>query len=273
MKITHDLHIHTGLSLCAERDATAEGYLAVAKRIGLTKIGFSDHYWDEHVKSPCNTCREGVDDFYLPQNTAHVESLRPQLDALRGQGVEILFGCETEYDPCRHGVAISEEVAERMDFILVPNSHTHMVMPKDLYEPYEKHANYMVNAYREIIESPVSRYITSMAHPFEAVCCPYDNRILIKLIPDDEYRRLFDRTAEKGIAYEINVSCWLKKTHAEIEADPVLHLFRLAKECGCRFTFGSDAHSHTAHDVYMDQTSFIADLLSLKEDDLAPITR
>ncbi len=273
MKITHDLHIHTGLSLCAERSASAEGYVTLAKRIGLTKLGFSDHYWDEHVNSPSNCCREGVEDFYVPQNTAHIEALRPQLDALRGQGVELLFGCEGEYDPYRHGVAISEAVAERMDFIIVPNSHTHMMMPKALYEPYEKHAAYMVNAYREIIDSPVSRYITAMAHPFEAVACPYDNRILMCLIPDDEYRRLFDRTAEKGIAIEINVSGLCRKTTAEIERDPVLHLFFLAKECGCRFTFGSDAHCHTVHERYMAVTAHIADLLALTEQDLSPITR
>lgn len=264
MKITHDLHIHTALSLCAERGATAEGYVKLAKQIGLTKIGFSDHYWDERLA--------GANEFYAPQNTAHIDELRAELPALRGQGVDILFGCETEYDPYHHGVAITEEVAERMDFILVPNSHTHMMMPKDLYEPYEKHADFMVNAYQEIIDSPVSRYITSMAHPFEAVCCPYDNRLLIRLISDDTYRRLFDRTAEKGIAIEINVSDLQSKTEAEIEADPVMHLFRLAKECGCRFTFGSDAHSHTVHGNYMAHTAFIADLLALQEDDLATLT-
>ena len=271
MKITHDLHVHTSLSLCAERDATAEGYLEIAKRIGLTKIGFSDHYWDERIAAAFP--RKGVEGFYGPQNTAHIAQLRPQLDALRGQGVQILFGCETEYDPAHHGVAISEAVAEQMDFIIVPNSHTHMMMPSSLYEPYEKHADYMVNAYSEIIESPISRYITAMAHPFEAVCCPYDNRILVKLIADDCYRRLFDRTARKGIAIEINVACWLQKTDEEVERDPVLHLFRLAKDCGCRFTFGSDAHSHTAHGVYMHQTALVSDLLSLTQEDLAPITR
>jgi histidinol phosphatase-like PHP family hydrolase len=270
-QIDHDLHIHTCLSRCAEDlHQRPDRILEYGLENGLHTLCITDHFWDENVPGVKFGMEGGAYNGYATQTCAHIKLALP---LPQHEGVRYLFGCETEYDPCRHGVAISEEVAERMDFILVPNSHTHMVMPKDLYEPYEKHANYMVNAYREIIESPVSRYITSMAHPFEAVCCPYDNRILIKLIPDDEYRRLFDRTAEKGIAYEINVSCWLKKTHAEIEADPVLHLFRLAKECGCRFTFGSDAHSHTAHDVYMDQTSFIADLLSLKEDDLAPITR
>ena len=273
MKITHDLHIHTSLSLCASREASAAGYVALAKQHGLTRLGFADHYWDERIDGTHAFCRDGVSGFYNPQNTAHIEQLRPQLDALRGQGIDLLFGCETEYDPYHHGVAITEEVAETMDFIIVPNSHTHMMMPKELYQPYEKHAAYMVNAYREIIESPVSRYITAMAHPFQAVCCPYDNRILISLITDDEYRRLFDRTAENGIAIEINTSCWYQKTDAEVEADPVWHLFSLAKECGCRFTFGSDAHDHQVHSVYAAHTALACRLLALREVDLAIITR
>ena len=104
-------------------------------------------------------------------------------------------------------------------------------------------------------------------------CCPYDNRLLLKLISDDCYRRLFDRTAQKGIAIEINMSCWGRKTHAEIERDPVLHLFCLAKECGCRFTFGSDAHDHLAHQTYANHTAFVSTLLGLGEEDLSPITK
>lgn len=265
MQITHDLHIHTCLSLCAERGATAEGYVKLAKRLGLTKIGFSNHYWDERI--------EGANEFYAPQNTAHLEELRAELPVLRGMGVEVLWGCEAEYDPRRHGVAITESAAEQMDYILVPNSHTHMTMPKDRYLPYEKHADFLITAYREIVDSPVSRYITAMAHPFEAVCCPYDNRILIRLIPDDTYRHLFERTAEKDIAFEINVADLRDKTDEQIESDPVLHLFHLAKECGCRFTFGSDAHNHRSHETYMAHTARIAELLALKEDDLAPIAR
>ena len=79
-------------------------------------------------------------------------------------------------------------------------------MPRDCFEPYQKHVDYMIQAYLDIINSKVNKYITAVAHPFEAVCCPYDNEILINMISDDTFKRLFDETAEKGIAFEINVA-------------------------------------------------------------------
>ncbi len=264
MHITHDFHIHTDLSLCAGPTATLENYLAAADRLGLTKLGFANHFWDAAVP--------GANDFYVPQNFEHVAELLPALRAASRPERKLFFGCECEYDPAGHGVACTEAAAERFDFMIVPNSHTHMMMPPALYHPYEKHAEFMLTAYEEILTCPVSRYVTAMAHPFEAVCCPYDNGILIDLIPDDRYRRLFDLTAEKGVAVEINLSAMHEKTPEEIARLPQLRLFRLARACGCRFLFGSDAHDDRKHDSF-GNADLVAGLLDLTEDDLAPIAR
>ena len=114
-----------------------------------------------------------------------------------------------------------------------------------------------------------------MAHPFEAVACPYDRWILTDMIPDDRYRRLFAKTAEKGIAVEINGSCFIehaKTSPEEIRNSSSMRVFRLAKEEGCKFIFGSDAHSVSYYGFY-GSMDIIADLLGLTEDDLAPIAR
>ena len=169
-------------------------------------------------------------------------------------------------------MAITEERAEQMDFILVPNSHTHMMMPKDWYEPYQKHVDFMLQAYEDIINSNVSRYITAMAHPFLAVACPYDKSILVDMITDDQFKRLFDKTAEKGIAFEINVASMVNNTTEEIEKSSQIRMFKLAKECGCKFIFGSDAHNNTAHDTY-HHADFVAGLLGLTENDLIDIAK
>lgn len=264
MRIKHDFHLHTHLSVCAKREVTAADYVANARRLGLKKLGFSDHFWDSAI--------EGANKFYQPQDYEHILQLKPELEQLRCDDIQFFFGCETEYDPFHHGVAITEAVAEQLDFLLVPNSHTHMMMPKDCYEPYRKHADFMLQALYEILNSPVSKYITAIAHPFEAVACPYPNGLLIDLITDDEFRRVLDVMAEKGVAFEINVSSMQKKTHDEIEKMSQIRLFRLAKEQGCRFLFGSDSHSAGSHDAY-GNASFVADLLALTEDDLAPIAR
>jgi len=264
MRVLHDFHLHTKLSVCASREVTAADYVANARRLGLKKLGFSDHFWDASI--------EGANKFYQPQDYEHIIRLKEDLEKLRCDDVQFFFGCETEYDPFHHGVAIGEETAEKLDFLLVPNSHTHMMMPKDCYKPYQKHTGFMMQALYEILESPVSRYITAIAHPFEAVNCPYSNELLIDLIPDDDFKRVFDLMAEKGIAFEINVSSMQKKSPEEIGQMSQMRMFRLAKQQGCRFLFGSDSHSATSHDFYSN-ADLVAGLLELKNEDIAPIAR
>lgn len=262
VRIQHDFHLHTHLSLCADRGVTAADYAANARRLGLKKLGFSDHFWDASI--------EGANDFYQPQNYEHILQLKPELEQLRSDDLQIFFGCEAEYDPYHHGVAVTEETAEKLDFLLVPNSHTHMMMPRDCYQPYRKHADFMLQAAREILNSPVSRYITAIAHPFSAVACPYPRGLLIDLITDEEFSRIFEMMAEKDVAFEINVSGMKQKTPEEIAQMSEMRMFRLAKACGCRFLFGSDSHNAQSHDHY-GNADLVAEMLDLKETDLAPI--
>ncbi len=45
MKTTHDFHIHTTLSKCATKEnATMENYVNHAKKLGLKKLGFANHF-------------------------------------------------------------------------------------------------------------------------------------------------------------------------------------------------------------------------------------
>lgn len=265
MKIKHDFHIHTNLSRCAKESATVENYIAHAKRLGLKKLGFANHFWDEKFPIENNN-------FYRIQNFEYNIVLKDELKKIDSGDIKLYFGCETEYNFERRSIAVSEEKAEQFEFILVPNSHTHMTMPKDFYEPYEKHAEFMINAYEDVLNCNLSKYVTAMAHPFEAVCCPYDNSILIDLISDDTYKKLFEKQAEKGIAFEINVSSMRKKTLEEIEKCSQIRMFKIAKDMGCKFLFGSDAHDDGMHLTY-ENADFVANLLELKEDDILEIAR
>lgn len=273
MIITHDFHVHTALSLCAEKDATVSGYIDKALELGIKKIGFSDHFWDEKIDCINHNykVRANPDEYYTTQNFPYISRSVPEIDACRSKGVEILFGCEAEYDPFHHGVALTEETAEKLDFVIVPNSHTHMMMPESFYEPHKKHIDFMINAFDEILASPVSRYITALAHPFEAVCCPYGDEILMTEISDDQYKKCFDKAANKNIAIEINGYSYIGKNIEEAANMPKTHMLRLAKQCGCRFLFGSDAHSHGgAHVTYATRETIVS-VLDLKKEDFADI--
>lgn len=277
MKITHDFHIHTHLSLCADKSATAEAYAKIFREQGIKKAGFSDHFWDatyenSHAYLLDNTGQHNPKGFYTTQNYEYLCQLKPELQAADFGDTEIFFGCETDYDPVNRRPAITPETAEKFDFILMPNSHTHMVMPIANYEPKEAHIDYMVQIYEDTLNSDVAKYITAMAHPFEAVCCLYDRYILMKMISDDTYKRLFSKTAEKGIAVEVNVSCMKGKTPEEIADIEEMRLYRIAKDEGCLFTFGSDSHDDLSHKYYSNAT-LVANLLNLTEKDLHPLVR
>ena len=92
------------------------------------------------------------------------------------------------------------------------------------------------------------------------------------MISDDCFKHLFDRTAEKNIAIEINVAGMQHMTPEQVAECAQMRLFRLAKECGCKLIFGSDDHAAVQPDVY-NHAEFVANILGLKEDDMAEITK
>ena len=264
MKITHDFHVHTHLSICANETATVENYIANAKRLGLTKIGFSDHFGDGNIP--------GARGFYRAHPYEHNAELKETLANIHEPDIKFYFGCETEYHTPKRDIALTEEEAEKFDFIVVPNSHTHMIMPKEYIGNYDKHVEFMIQAYEDILNSPLSRYVTAMAHPFDICCHDYTSDVLINMIPDDTFKRLFDKTAEKGIAFELNMAYSKTMTPEDIANDCRIRMVRIAKECGCKFTFGSDSHSSSYHDFYHN-ADILADILGLTENDLADICK
>ena len=63
-----------------------------------------------------------------------------------------------------------------------------------------------------------------------------------------------------------------KKTPEESARMSQMRIFRLAKQQGCQFLFGSDSHAASSHDFY-GNTDLVAGLLELTENDIAPIAR
>lgn len=267
MKFNHDLHVHTIYSSDTSGKATVENYMVEAQRLGIKKMGFAEHFWDDRV--------EGAFPFYRTQTFAFVSQVRQGIEACRGQGIELLFGCEAEYDPVHKAPALTAEVAEQFDFVIVPNSHSHETMPKAYYNNKEKHKDFILEAFYNIIRCDVSPYVNAIAHPFSLVRCPYSCDDLVALVSDDEFKRLFAETARKGIALEINMGSYLGGLYQlGLELDraadcQLMRMFRLAKAEGCRFIFGSDAHA-PSHLDNLVHTDVLAECLGLTEQDIAP---
>lgn len=269
MIIKHDFHIHTNLSLCAQSEATLEMYANRGKELGLEKMAITNHLWDHAIPDWEN---DENSEFYAVQDFEYILKERAAIEEANRNGANFLFGCEAEYSYKHRRPAISPAVAEQMDVLLVPNSHTHLTMPKSFYEPHEKHKDFMIDAFMDIVNSDVSKYITAIPHPFLAVCCPYNNRLLLDLITDDEFKRCFSAAAEKGIALELNPNFISKKPLNKAYDDPIFRMYKIGKDCGCKFTVGTDAHSSGGYDNF-NLIYIICSLLDLKEDDFHNLTK
>lgn len=262
MKIEQDLHIHTNLSLCADKNATVESYIPAFHSAGITTCGIANHFWDEHIP--------GAIEWYQKQDFAHISEIKKDWSKGQENGLRFLFGAEAEYSLAMRGPAVTEETAEKLDFMIVPNSHTHITMPKEYYADHQQHADFMYQAFMDILSSPVAQWITAIAHPFEAVCCPYPSEELLPLIGETRFCKAFELAVEKKIAMEINMSIFRECSIGQMEKSNFMQMFRLAKKCGCQFTFGSDAHEASAISK-MEKGYIAAELLDLKETDIRKV--
>ncbi|MCQ2454970.1 MAG: PHP domain-containing protein [Clostridia bacterium] len=264
--IDHDFHIHTNLSICANRNSTLGMYVDLAKEQNIKKIAITNHMWDHAVK--------GYEDieFYFDQNFDWIKPMKEEIKNTDTKGVKVLFGAEAEYSFKAERPAVTPAVAEQMDILLIPISHTHLAMPREFYEPHSKHIDFMIKAFMDTVNSDVAKYTTAIAHPFMAVCCPYDRYALLDEITDDQFKRCFSAAAEKGIAMELN-PLYIKDLPLEKVPDsPLIRMFRIAKDEGCLFTVGTDAHSSADMDYFKFAENYVK-VLDLKDSDFHPITK
>ena len=80
-----------------------------------------------------------------------------------------------------------------------------------------------------------------------------------------EAERLFKKAAKLGVGIEVNAD---DVKHFEDETKEIsLKIFQIAKESGCKFYLGSDAHHPRDLDSCEERFAKAIDLLELKEED------
>jgi len=259
-KIDHDMHIHSNLSPCAyDPEQTAENILKTAKRLGYKTICLTDHFWDTAVESKVGIAwgkKNGLD---------HISGYLP---LPKDDEVTFLFGCEADMDgDCTIG--ISKEIYDKFDFIIVPTTHFHMQRgEKWVGADSAKRAKYWVERFDALLNSDLPFGKVGLAH----MTCPLIDksapRAFIKtidLVPTEELVRLFTRAAELGLGIERN---YHDTTFCDEDTESVLRFYRTAKECGCKFYLGSDAHEQCDYEIDMVPCyERMIDLLGLTEDD------
>ncbi|KKR04421.1 MAG: hypothetical protein UT30_C0008G0043 [Candidatus Uhrbacteria bacterium GW2011_GWF2_39_13] len=258
MRILSDLHIHTSASPCChDKEQTIENITEATKNMGLKKIGFADHVWVSDMYKPSG--------FYNKQSGEEHLKLK-EIAQSRDWGIEVLVGCEADMiAPGKFG--ITDDFKRQMDYVLLSSDHFHM---KDFVEQPENSDSRTLGRHmlKFFISAAESGMGDILAHPFfpYGFIDMYDTAMAS--ISDAE---LFDAcavAAAKNTGIEIN-PCYLpnaaKNRFFSIET-PVRFL-AIAKEAGCKFTFGSDAHGIKELEAVKDFQYFI-DALGLQAKDI-----
>lgn len=229
----HDVHVHTRLSLCSsDKTANFENMLSKANELGIELIGFSDHMWGRSGLPKSNM-------FYKKQdfNTQCEELLK--LPSKVGN-VKIIKGVETEYAGGILG--ITEEQADRLDYVIAPHSHLHMygfVRPLHIINP-KQIGKYMVKTFIEVASNSL---VNAIAHPFDP-CMKY-NRLadIYSSISDKDFEECFMIAKSNNVSVEINISSFNDEISNGNRSQYYFRLLEIAKHVGCKFHFGSDTHS------------------------------
>ena len=274
MKIKQDIHIHTYHSPCAAQDATPQVYIDHAKRTGLELIGFADHMWDNG---------KGFSIASYERHQTNFKRLIQIKDDLASctipEGLRVLVGCESDFT-ADSTLGISREIASQLDFVLVAQAHTHF--PEVCPSPYRDDriacGKFALNSLKRLLMHPDADLITAIPHPLAThfVGKEEGDHDILAALPSNEIREAFLLAAEQGIGVEINAAVMMFACKSS-NTDPTdlsavknleyYRMFSLAKEAGCKFTFGTDAHSREAADL-MYYAQAMADALDLHDSDV-----
>ncbi len=254
-KADHDFHIHSTVSRCChDSNQTPKAILDYAKNNGLKKICLTNHFWDENVKSEA----EWIDEHQF-------RYLSDVLPLPQDPEVEFLFGAETDID--YNGVlGVSEERFSEFDFVTVATTHLHLAgntVRKEIETPFEA-AEIWVSKIKCLLDKDLPWHKIGIAH----LTCGHVFRKrtpeVISLITDESLYSVFSDCAFKGVGIELNMKTLFS---SEEEKDILLRPYFIAKDCGCKFYLGSDAHKITALNTAKENFENIITLLDLKETD------
>ena len=258
-QIDHDLHIHTYLSSCSKNPEQNTNFLLdYAKANGIKTLCITDHYWDTASGEPSG--------WYSTQNFDHIAK---NLPLPKRDGIKLLFGCEGDMN--KDGViGITKERFSDFDFTVISTTHLHMkgfAIEEEDFLVADRCSKLWVERLDTLLSADLPFHKIGIAH----LACYLINKKsdedylrTLDLIPAEEMHRLFEKAAKLGVGIELNAS---DMSLAAKFGETVLRPFRIAKEEGCKFYLGSDAHHPSEFKGVDRDFSFATEALALTEDD------
>ena len=252
----HDFHIHSTLSSCChDEKQTVDAIQRYAVENGFKKICLTNHFWDADVP--------GASGWYLVQDFRHLTKALP---LPQRDGVRFCFGAETELDK-HFTLAMTKKRFDDFDFVIIPTTHLHMkglTIDENRNTPADR-AELWVKRLQALLTMDLPWYKIGIAHLTCSLMLNEEQTPeVLGLIPTQTMEELFRDFAKKGVGIELNFDSFaLTDETREIMLKP----YRIAKEAGCKFYLGSDAHSIKALNAAKENFENIIDLLGLEESD------
>ena len=258
-KCDHDLHIHSYMSRCSGNpDQNPNSILEYGERNGFKTLCLTDHVWDETIPTDF--------EWYISHPYEREKTILPlpQSDKVR-----FLFGCETDMDK-NFTIGISKKIVDEMDFFIIPTTHMHLNgFSVEGTEDGDMRAELWVRRFDAVLDSELPLEKAGIAHLTCGLIWGDRTPEVIDKIPEDEFHRLFEKAAKRGLGIELNFSAVFADSRT---ADIMLRPYRVAREEKCKFYLGSDRHSPERYPGQV-RSNFesIIDLLDLTEDDKIPL--
>ena len=263
--VDHDFHIHSGGSMCSgDPEQTPARILQYAIDEGFSAVALTDHFWDETV--PMLQGGWGPD-FYTSQNWEHILK---QLPLPYRKGIRFLFGAEVDMT-LDYAIGISPQRLEQLDILLISLSHFHMtdftIREEDAATP-EGRAQVLLDKLEHLLNCDLPWQKIVLAHlvgPKLGVD-PDTHCAVLRQLRGERLTSLFKKAAALGVGIELNTATFHFGSEEEREA--VTAFYAHAKACGCKFTFGSDAHGANQFFYHRHRGQAMADALGLTEEDI-----
>jgi histidinol phosphatase-like PHP family hydrolase len=217
-----DLHSHTTFS---DGKSSLDLCVRAAEAAGLAVLAITDHLWQPGA---------------LPNGTAD-EYLAAIERAQERTAVTLLRGVETTALDSEGTPAIDEETASRLNLVLCDLGGK----TRGVFVDAPSQMVAFLDALRRcMVGVAAHRLVDVLAHPFNV------GRLNRGLAPDDLPPSLVEEVsaacAASGTAFEImnDLPWWFPEVPVERVTQGYAAIVARAAEAGCRFTLGSDAHSH-----------------------------
>ena len=253
-QIDHDIHIHSQISPCSrDENQTKEAIFAYGMTLGLKLLCVTDHFWDLQVDF------KGLPG-WTDVGNGRWKSILP---LPQGDSCKFLFGAEVDMNAAEV-VGKTEETHDQMDFCIVSVGHLWLkgfTVPGDAptldfqakKELYKSRLLSLLN--RDDLDF-TKIGIGHFTHGFEKEC--------LACFSDREYEEIFSLIAQKGAGVELNFT--LPEADEEYTKE-ILRPYEIAKQMGCKFYLGGDAHHPSGFTNNKKKFETMIDSLALTEDD------